>query len=183
MRQVATRKPVIAYATPALEQDVRVWGPLSLVLYGSSTSLDTIWFVKMGDVGPDGNVQLLSQGHLKASFRKIDEAQSLPGRPFHTFQNPVRPEPNKIYEYQLELIPIFHTFKAGHKIWLQIANDDFEFHLPLHTLYTAEMVPVPSTNSIYHDSKHPSHLLLPVISDAPVIKPVEPPMSDIKWPL
>jgi len=180
---VAADKPVLAYATPPLSEDVRVWGPLSAFIYGSSTTLDTAWFVKLGDVGLDGKVTLLTQGHLKASFRAVDEAKCKPGQPFHPFQNPILPEPNTVYEYQIEIVPIFHTFKAGHKIWMQIASDDFDYHMQLHTIYASEMLPVPAENTIYHDSAHPSHLALPVIPDAPVIKPVEPPVSQIKWPL
>jgi len=180
---LATGKPVLAYTTPPLEEDLRVWGPLSAVLYGSSTTLDTAWFVKLGDVGPDDQVTLLTQGHLKASYREVDESNSRPGQPFHPFQNPALPEPNKIYDYQIEMLPIFYTFKKGHKIWIQIASNDFDYHTRLHTVYTYEMLPVPAKNTVYHNSTHPSHLLLPIIPEAPVIKSVEPPISQIKWPL
>jgi hypothetical protein len=44
-------------------------------------------------------------------------------------------------------------------------------------------LPVPSENSVYHNSDHPSHLLLPVIPDAPIIKPVGSPVCNIKWDL
>ena len=87
------RKPILAYATPPLDKDVRMWGPLSVILYGSSTTIDTVWFVKLGDVGPDGNVTMLSRGQLKASCRELDKSKSKPGQPFHTFQNSVPPEP------------------------------------------------------------------------------------------
>ncbi|MBW1802404.1 MAG: CocE/NonD family hydrolase, partial [Deltaproteobacteria bacterium] len=181
MPLVAAGKPVLAFSTPVLEKDVRVWGPLSAVLYGASTTLDTAWFVKIGDVDPDGNVNVFSNGHLKASFREVDESKSKPGQPFHPFQNPVRPEPGKIYEYQIEIMPIFHTFKAGHKIWVQIASDDFFYHYALHTIFTSEMLPVPAKNTVYHDKDHPSHLLLPIVPDAPEIRPVEPPVSEIQF--
>ena len=82
----------------------------------------------------------------------------------------------------MELLPAFHTFKAGHKIWLQIASDDLAYFGRLHTLDVPEL-PVPAENAIYHDPQYPSHLLLPVIPDAPIIKPVEPPVSQITWPL
>jgi uncharacterized protein len=176
-------KPVLAYATAQLKEDLRVWGPLSFVLYGSSTTQDTAWFIKLGDVGTDGQVTLLTQGLLKASYRKVDEAKSGPGQPFHSFQNPVRPEPNTIYEYQIEMMPIFHTFRAGHKIWVHIASNDFEYHTRQHALYTYEMLPLPAKNTVYHDLAYPSHLFLPVIPDAPIIKPVEVPISQMRWPL
>jgi predicted acyl esterase len=133
-------------------------------------------------VDPDGNTTLFTQGYLKASYREIDEEKSKPGQPFHTFQNPVRPEPHEIYEYQVELMPIFHTFKSGHKIWVQIASNDFWFQTFLHSIYTSEMVPLPATNTVYHDPNHPSHLLLPVIPDAPILKPIGPPVSEIRQP-
>jgi len=182
---VLAAKPVVslAYATHPLIENMRVWGPISLTLFGSTTSLDTVWFVKIGDVAPGGKVALLTQGHLKASFREMDEAKSKPGRPFHPFQNPFLPASNTIYEYQIEMMPIFHTFKKGHMIWVQIASDDYEYQGKLRSLSMYEGLPVPGENVVYHDSEHPSHLVLPIIPDAPMIKPVGPPISEIKWPL
>ncbi|MFC1846202.1 CocE/NonD family hydrolase [Chloroflexota bacterium] len=178
---VAAGKPVLAYSTQPLEKDLRVWGPLSAVLYGSTTSRDTAWFLKLGDMDPDGKVTMLTAGHLKASFREVDEAKSKPGLPFHPFQKPVLPEPNKVHEYQIELWPIFYTFKSGHKIWLQIASIDFAYQMNIHAIYSSEILPVPAENTIYHDSKYLSHLFLPVIPDAPEIKPVGPHVSQINW--
>ncbi len=177
---VAKGKPVIAYSTPSLEKDLRIWGPVSAVLHASSTSLDIDWFLKMADISPDGSVTPVSTGHLKASFREVDEARSSPGQPYHPFQNPVRPEPDKVYEYQIELVPMFHTFKKGHKIWVQIASDDFGYQEHVRAVDISEMLPVPSKQTIYHDPANPSHLLLPVIPDAPITKPVEPPIPEIK---
>ncbi|MFX1266274.1 MAG: CocE/NonD family hydrolase, partial [Promethearchaeota archaeon] len=182
-RQILAGMPVLAYATPPLDKDLRVWGPLNAVLYGSSTGRDTVWFVKLGDIEPDGRIHSLTRGHLKASYREVDESRSKLGQPFHPFQNPIPPESNKIYEYQIEMTPIFHTFKAGHKIWVEIAGEDFSYHTKLHTMFISEMVPVPAENTVYHDSTHQSHLLLPVIPDAPIVKPVGPPVSEITWPL
>ena len=173
-------RPVLAYATPPLVKEVRVWGPLSTVLFGSSTTLDTLWFVKLADVSPDGRVTMLTNGQLRASFREIDESRSKPGQPFHPFQNPVNLNPNIVYEFQIEMMPIFHTFKVGHKIWVQIASDDLSFHSPAIT--DIHSMPMPAENSVYHDLAHPSHVLLPTIPDCPEIKPVEPPVSQIAWP-
>ena len=180
---VARGQPVIAFMTPALDRDIRVWGPLSAVIYASSTSLDISWFIKIADIGPDGNVVPLTQGSLKSSHRAVDEARSRPGQPFHTYQNPVGPEAGKAYEYQIEIMPIFHTFKSGHRISVQISNDDFWFQEHIRTKYTLESVPLPAQQMIYHDSSKPSRLLLPVIVEAPEIQPMGPPISEIKWPI
>jgi len=180
---VAQGKPVLAYATPPLERDLRLWGPLSAVLYGAANTLDTEWFVKLMDVDPGGNATQISQGHLKASFREVDKAKSRTGQPYHPFRNPDYPQPDKVYEYQIEMLPIFHTISAGHQMRVQIASEDFVYCEHLRTLNIVQKLPMPARNTVYHDPKHPSHLLLPVIPDAPAIKPVASPVADIKWPL
>jgi len=185
MSVLAAGKPVTAFVSQAMEQDTRVWGPISLTLYGSSTTFDTIWFARIGDVSPDGHVSVSpSVGVLRASYREVDSSRSTPGVPFHPFQNRVNPEPHKIYEYQIALCPIFRTFKKGHKIWLQIASDDPQYMGEHFTVYNAyEMLPIPAKNTIYHDAGHPSHLMLPIIPDASEIKLVPPPLSKVKWPM
>jgi predicted acyl esterase len=183
IEQVHEGRPVLGYATEPLREDLRVWGPLSFTLYGSSTTTDTAWFVRIGDMAPDGRINQLSIGVLKASYREVDAAQSIKGQPYHTFRNPELPEPHKIYEYQIPITPIFYTFRKGHKIWVQIASNDLDYMHMLSTVYTSEMVPVPCKNTLYHDAAHPSHLLLPVIPDAPEIKPMASPLCDFKFPL
>jgi predicted acyl esterase len=175
-------KPVLVYATPSLKKDIRVWGPLSVTLYGSSTEKDTAWFVRLFDVGPKNELKFLSRGILKGSFREVDKERSRPGQPFHPFQNPVSLEPKKVYEFQIEMKPVFYTFKAGHKIRVEIASDDVSYFGSLHSL-DIQRLPMPVENTIYHDTRYPSHLLLPVITDAPIIKKVEPPLSKVEWPL
>lgn len=181
--KIRAGKPVLGYASAPLDKDLRVWGPLSVALHGSTTSGDMAWFVKLGDIGPDDKVTLLTYGILKSSYRELDKTRSAPGQPFVTFQNPQPPEANEVYEYPIELIPIFHTFKKGHRIWVQIANDDFEYHTQSHPMYTAETLPLPAVNKVYHDAVRPSHILLPVIPDAPIVKQVNSPISRITSPV
>jgi hypothetical protein len=45
------------------------------------------------------------------------------------------------------------------------------------------LLPWPVENTIHHDRAHPSHLLLPTVPDAPEIRPVEPPLAEVDWPL
>jgi predicted acyl esterase len=170
-------KPVIAYASMPLEKNLKLAGPLSAVIYGSSktpSAAQLAWFVKVGDMSPDGSVKLITKGNLKASYRQVDEAKSTPGQPWHPFQNPVVVEPENIYDYKIEMQPIFYTFKTGHKIWVQIASDDPDFKTDNYS----DLTPVhfAAENSVYHDKEHPSYLLLPVIPDAPEITPVKEPL-------
>ena len=175
-------KPVLAYGTTPLEKDLRLWGPLSLTLYASSSAIDTAWFVKVMDVKPDGSATMVSKGNLKASFRAVDPARSAPGQPFHPFERQELLEPGRVYEFQIELVPLFHTFRAGHRLQLQIASEDIQYSNPLRQI-DVQLLPWPVENAIHHDRAHPSHLMLPVIPDAPELRAVEPPLADIDWPL
>jgi len=185
---------------------MRVWGPVSFVLYASTTeevTSDWSFFVKVGEMVPEGvplnpvtgqpeikpevndpftpkNVQIWSWGSLKAKFREIDENLSRPGLPWHSFQNPQQLKPLTTHEFQIELQPVFKTFKKGCRIWLKIASDDALYStLDSASRYVeTQTSPENSRISIYHDIRYPSHLLLPVIPDAPEIAPVKPPLCD-----
>jgi putative CocE/NonD family hydrolase len=175
-------RPVLGYSTPPLEKDLRVWGPLSLTLYASSSQIDTAWFAKIADVAPDGSARRLNRGVLKASFRALDPSLSAPGQPFHPFDRQELLEPGKVYEFQIELTPIFHTFRAGHRLRVEIASEDLEYNNTLRQI-DVQLLPWPVENTVHHDRGHASHLTLPVVPDAPEIAPVKPPVADIQWPL
>jgi predicted acyl esterase len=204
----------LAYTTPPLEEDLVVRGPVSITFYASTTDQNTYdwaFFVKIGDISPSGqtldtsnnprdprnkpfwtdvwtppDVWLWSYGNLKAKYRDVDERLSRPGQPWHSFQNPADLKPNTIYEFQIELIPIFNTFKKGHKIWLQIAGQDMEYDTQdvfskngmsirpwsYRNAYKSEI-------TVYHSSEYPSHILLPIIPEAPEIAQVNVPLSDV----
>ena len=164
-------KPVLAYVTAPLEKPITVNGPVSATLYGSIKSIDTsLWayFVKVGDMAPDGSVRLITKGQLKACYRELDESRSSEQWPWHPFGQAVYLKPDKVYDFLIQVMPIFHTFKEGHRIWLQIASDDPDYKLDNF----ADRVPgpYPAENAVYHDGLHPSRLMLPVIAEPNVVE-------------
>ena len=180
---VAAGKPVLAYETEPSDAPLRIWGPLSAVLYASTTATDTAFFVLLDDVAPDGSVTRLTDGVLKASFRELDADKSTPGAPFHPFTHRELPQSGVVHEYQIELRPIFHTIKPGHLLRCRIQSNDPMFMNFLHTVYNTEMMPWPSHNSLHHDLDYPSHLLLPIVADLPRSEPVTAPLADVAWPI
>jgi putative CocE/NonD family hydrolase len=61
-----------------------------------------------------------------------------------------------------------NLFKAGHRIRLEISSSNFpRFDRNTNTGGTieteTEQEVVQAVNRVYHDTKHPSHLLLPII--------------------
>jgi putative CocE/NonD family hydrolase len=153
-KKVETRSDVLVYSTPPLEQDLEVTGPVALDLFATSSAVDTDFTAKLVDVWPNGFAQNLTEGILRASFR-----QSTLGDP-----KPIKPE--QIYEYKIDLWSTSNVFLKGHRIRLEVSSSNFpRFDRSLNTDKSAatDAHSVKATNTILHDSEHPSALMLPVI--------------------
>jgi len=135
---------------------------------------------EVNDLSTPPEVQIWSWGSLKAKFRQVDENMSGPGMPWHSYQNPENIKPNTIYEFQVEMQPVFKTFRKGCMIWLKIASDDALYSTWDSSSGYVEtpLLPQKAEISICHDTEHPSHLLLPVIPVIPETNLVKPPLSD-----
>ena len=147
------RADVQVYSPPALGEDLEVTGPVSLDLYASSTAVDTDFTAKLVDVWPNGFVQNLTEGILRARFRKTTQAAE-----------PL--VPGKVYELKIDLWATSNVFLKGHKIRLEISSSDFpRFDRNLNTGVgaTESATFVSATNSVFHDAAHPSALILPIV--------------------
>jgi len=149
-----SRDDVLVFSTDPLTEDTEVTGPVSINLYAASTARDTDFTAKLIDVHPDGTAYNLTEGILRARFRES------------VFKPPKLLEPGKIYEYHLELLPTSNVFKKGHRIRVHLTSSNF----PLWDRnpntgnpqgLDAEVRPADQT--VHHDSKYPSHILLPII--------------------
>jgi putative CocE/NonD family hydrolase len=74
--------------------------------------------------------------------------------------------PGEIYRYNIDMWASSNVFKAGHRIRLYISSSNFpRFNRNLNTgeLILGATRMVKASQKIYHDAKHPSTLVLPVI--------------------
>ncbi|MHC4852943.1 MAG: CocE/NonD family hydrolase, partial [Planctomycetota bacterium] len=149
-----SRSDVLVFSTEPLTEDTEVTGPVSVTLYAASTARDTDFTAKLIDVHPDGTAYNLTEGILRARFRES------------IWEPPRLLEPGKVYEYCLELLPTSNVFKKGHRIRVHLTSSNF----PLWDRnpntgnpqgLDAELRTAQQT--IHHDSKRPSHILLPII--------------------
>jgi len=166
----------LVYATAPLEEDLKLWGPLSATIYGAISTENTslwAWFVRVGEIAPDGTVKLISKGTLKACYREVDESLSTPQQPWHPFTKAEYLKPNTVYDFLIEIQPVFHTFRKGHRLFVQVASDDADFKVDNFSDPVAG--PYPAIISVFHDAEHPSHLLVPTVPDAPKIRQVDTP--------
>ncbi len=106
-----------------------------LNLWVSSTSVDMDIYATMRNIGPDGTdiCEIGQQGHslpcvtkgwLRASHRKLDQAKSLPYRPYHAHDEHQWLKPGEIVECQVEVWSTCMVFKKGHKLRLDITPVD-----------------------------------------------------------
>ena len=56
--------------------------------------------------------------------------QSTPARPYHTHTNPQPIEPNRFYEYDIEIWPTAYELAPGHRLQLRLTSTDLPTHLP-----------------------------------------------------
>ncbi len=138
-RFAATRPDVLVYKTEPLDNDVTVYGPISVDLKVSTTGTDSDFVVKLIDVYPadmpDYNTPAPAPGARPvveaANAVKIGGYQQLVrGEPFRGkyrkgFEKPIPFEPGKPDRITYQLPDVAHTFRAGHRIMIQVQSSWF----------------------------------------------------------
>lgn len=143
----------LTYTTPEMKKPLEIAGSMELRFWAETTARDTDWIVKVTDVSPDGKASLRTYGFLKASHREVDEELSAPAEPWIANLRALEVKPGKATLYR---IPIAHTalsIMPGHRLRISISSSDSPNHL---------LSPYPGVNTILHDSKHPSQLIVTV---------------------
>lgn len=151
--QVESREDVLVFSTPPLADDVEVTGPVKLVLWAASSARDTDFTGKLVDVHPDGKPYNLCEGILRARYRR-------------GLNQPALLKPGQPQRFEIDLWVTSNLFQRGHRIRLEVSSSNFprfdrnpNSGRPFGT--DTEMLSARQT--VFHDRKHPSHLLLPVI--------------------
>lgn len=161
---VSDKRDSVKYLTPRMSEDMEIIGPAALYFYASIDQDDTNWIVKISDVDRDGSEQPLGTSYLKASHRAIDTSKSTPFQPFHPHTGSEPAIPNEIYEYGLELLPISHVFRIGHRLKLEVFSmespRDAEMIMHFHPHLCSSRTTV---HKIYRDKERQSYLLLSAI--------------------
>ena len=151
--RVEVRNDVLVYTTAALEEGIELTGPITAILYISSTAKDTDFTAKLVDVYPDGKAYNIQDGILRARYRE-------------GFTRKVWMEKGQVYKIRVDLSITSRFFEQGHKIRLQISSSNFpNFERNLNTGGNNydETEWVVAENTVHHSRRYPSHLVLPVI--------------------
>jgi len=154
-RPVEKRRDVLVYTTDPLQKDVEVIGTVRVVLYAATSARDTDFTAKLVDVFPDGRAQNLTDGILRMRYRKSLEKQELA-------------RPGEICKLTIDAGVTGNVFQKGHRIRMEISSSNF----PRFDRNPNTGEPVAdatelrkATQTVYHDARRPSYVLLPVVQD------------------
>jgi putative CocE/NonD family hydrolase len=142
---LSARSDVLVFQTAPLAEDIEITGEIEVKLWASSSAVDTDW--------PHGFDLNLQDGIVRARFRDSLQEEKLM-------------EPSKVYPFTIKLYPTSNVFKKGHRIRLDISSSNFpRFDVNPNTGEPLQQHrrTVIATNTIHHDAKHPSHIVLPTV--------------------
>jgi len=127
-RFAARRPDVLVFETEILTDDFTLAGDILAKLKVATTGSSADWIVKVIDVHPDNleetNDKL--QDHLKMSnYHLMVRSEVLRGRFRNSFEYPEPFIPNKKTAVNIKLQDVFHTFKKGHKMQIQVQSTWF----------------------------------------------------------
>jgi putative CocE/NonD family hydrolase len=154
-REIEKRRDVLVYTSNALEEGIEVVGLPKIVVRAATDCKDTDWSVRLIEVYPDDFAKEIAFGHLRGRFRESE-------------RNPTLLEPGKIHKYTIPLTPVGNYFKPGNRIRLEVMSSNFPWFDRNTNTGNAFGVDGPEDlrvthQTIYHDSAHPSRLVLPTL--------------------
>jgi putative CocE/NonD family hydrolase len=152
-RPAEARKDVLVYTTRPLKHPMEAIGGVQAVLYVASSARDTDFTAKLVDVFPDGEARNLTDGILRLRYR-------------NSLEKPELATPGEIYRVTVDAGVTANMFLKGHRIRLEISSSNFpRFDRNANTGGAVEQAAklVKASQTVYHDSAHPSCLVLMVM--------------------
>lgn len=156
------------------EADTAISGPMNLTLWASVAGVDNDFFVDILDQWPDGKVEYLQRGMQRASHRAIDlllsdRIASGPRageiyRAYHPHTNPQPLVPGAPTKFEIEVFPLSHVFRAGHRLVLKVHAPPAVDPL---SIYAYPQPNPPAAVQLLQDAAHTSSLLVPFLNSLP----------------
>jgi putative CocE/NonD family hydrolase len=152
-REIEERPDVLVYTSAPLPDALEVTGPVQLILWASSSALDTDFTARLVDVFPDGSARALTDGIIRARYRKSRATPELL-------------TPGLAEEFLIEVGATSNLYGIGHRIRLEVSSSNFpRFDRNPNTgePFGRGADVVRAHQTVYHDARHPSRLVLPVV--------------------
>jgi len=165
-QRFASRRPdVVTYETAPLTEDVTLAGPVSPKLKIASTGTDSDFVVKLIDVYPDDYVAAPSDDkHIvngppvnMGGYQQLVRGEPMRAKFRNSWEKPQPLVPGQLATVNFSMPDIFHTFRKGHRIMVQVQSSWF----PLVDRNPQTFVNIPdarpeqfvkATETVYHSS-------------------------------
>lgn len=152
-RDVEARSDVLVYTSAPVLDPLMICGPLRAKLFARTSARDTDWTARVLDVWPSGFAERLYEGIVRGRFRQGNSKEVLL-------------TPGKVYDYDINMGSTCITLLKGHRVRLEISSSAFPlFDRNLNTgdALATEARAVVAEQTVLHDKRHASYLLLPVV--------------------
>ncbi len=135
-QRFASRRPdVLTYETEPLAEDVTIAGPVKPKLKVASTGTDSDFVVKLIDVYPDdypeapadaaGKRILGPAPIIMGGYQQLVRGEPMRAKFRDSWEKPTPLVPGKMVDVNAEMPDVNHTFRAGHRIMVQVQSSWF----------------------------------------------------------
>lgn len=127
-QRFASRRPdVLTYRSEPLDDDVTIAGDLLAELWVSTSESAADWVVKVIDEFPPDaeDPDDLEEGVRMGGYQMMVRSEVLRGRYRNDYSRPEPFEPGRVTYVPVPLQDVLHTFRAGHRIVVQIQSTWF----------------------------------------------------------
>jgi putative CocE/NonD family hydrolase len=172
-RFAARRPDVLVYQTPVLDAAVTVAGPVDVAFSVSTSGTDCDWIVKVIDVFPDSGAGTDPRNpNAMAGYEMLVRGDVLRGKFRNSMSRPEAFVPNAVTPIHYRMNDIFHTFRPGHRIMVQVQSTWF----PMIDRNPGRFMDIwhatdadfhATTQRVFRSAEYPSHVVLPVLTGAP----------------
>jgi len=178
-QRFAERRPdVLVFKTDTLTSDVTVTGNVVADILTSISTTDADFVVKVIDVFPDNlsfeDVDIYAEKdpakiYPMGGYEMLVRAEVFRGRFRKSYEKPEAFTPGKVEEVKFELPPIAHTFKAGHRIMVQVQSSWFPLvdrnpQQFIDIYHATDKDFIKSNIKVYHNAQFASKVVLPVLA-------------------
>ncbi|MDR3683916.1 MAG: CocE/NonD family hydrolase [Geothrix sp.] len=179
-QRFAGRRPdVLVFRTEVLAHDLTLAGPLHPELFVATTGTDADWVVKLIDVYPDDfkNPDFEEGGPIwdpnpnpMGGYQQLVRGEVMRGKFRDSLEHPAPFTPGQPTRVAWTMNDIFHTFKKGHRVMVQIQSTWFPLmdRNPQVFMDINQARPEDyrkATHTVFHDAARPSGIGVGVWSE------------------
>ena len=148
---------VLVYTSEKFENENLLIGDAKIILYASSSALDSDFVARLCEVTEDGVSTNIQEGIIRSQYR-------------NSLVSPTPVEPNTVNEYTISLGPVGYLMARGSRLRVAIAGSDFpqwdrNSQTGNHNYQEHFSEFVAATQVVFHDENQPSRLEISKITN------------------